>query len=316
MRSRSVSTPFLSSFTAPPPVSGTPCSSPVCAKFGHSPSAHDAMLAVAMWAFNECAHCKAVVAPKRPAERAASGSASTPSDGDTVPSSAPAVEASPSRDSPSFEAAVSHEDTDIPAVTLADDEVANVLTTDGYGILMDEQVMLGWGPVVDDGSTFCPVCRERFTALLHYRVWRGSGDVITSWCQYLSPSLLRAHMETVVTRHCADVTGSGTVTVDDLLTASPPLYWNMLWYSTRLALPELSLPLSLSCTCEGSHTTLRVLSQVGVRLCCLCRRCGHCASCDSGLDTAHCPVQHGQATACCACRRVNTPCHQTHTHRH
>ncbi len=71
---------------------------------------------------------------------------------------------------------------------------------EGYGFLMDESLMLGWGPVFDDGTTFCTLCGERFTAKLHYRVWFDSGVVVDEACAYLSPALMRC--VGVVTSRC------------------------------------------------------------------------------------------------------------------
>lgn len=103
---------------------------------------------------------------------------------------------------------------------------------------------MGWGPVIDDGTTFCPICRERFTPVLNVRLWRGCGTFETTQCHYMSPSLLRVSLETIVIRLCGDGIGSGTISVDDLLVHSPAVYWNMLWYNCRLNLAPLTLPLS------------------------------------------------------------------------
>ena len=118
---------------------------------------------------------------------------------------------------------------------------------EGYGFLMDEQVMLGWGPVFDDGSTFCTMCGERFTATLHYRVWFASGRFVDDSCAYLSPALMRCQLEAVVNRVSQD-SGPGVLCVYDMLHLAPHLYWNLAWYNTRMARPLLPLPYSVECT--------------------------------------------------------------------
>jgi hypothetical protein len=211
--SRSLSTPvFSSGVTGFALGSLTPCKEPVCARFGHLSYAHDVIAAVAMWSLNECAHCKAALAASARSRQHSRGTLPppatvtnpatplyvplTPISTDSEVLGTSAASHAPNPDSPSIAS-------DVP-VTVADDELTTSVLTDGIGMLMDEQVMLGWGPVFDDGTTFCPVCRERFTPILHFRLWRACGSVESSQCLYMSPSLVRAELETLLNRyrHC------------------------------------------------------------------------------------------------------------------
>ena len=106
--------------------------------------------------------------------------------------------------------------------------------------------MLGWGPVVDDGSTFCTMCGERFIATLSFRVWMASGAVVDDSCSYLSPALMRCQLEALVVRLSQD-SGLGVLCVQDMLHLAPHLYWNLAWYNTRMARPPLPLPYASTC---------------------------------------------------------------------
>jgi hypothetical protein len=95
------------------------------------------------------------------------------------------------------------------------------------------QVMLGWGPVLDDGCTFCPVCGERFLAMLRFRVWFASGDVVDDSCVYMSPALVRCQLEASIARVTHDG-GSGLLSVLAILDLAPNLYISA--PTTRVAL--------------------------------------------------------------------------------
>ncbi len=101
-------------------------------------------------------------------------------------------------------------------------------TVTPWPLAQDEQVMLGWGLVLDDGTTFCALCGERFQATLRYRVWLACGTWMDGSCAYLSPALVRCQLEAVVARVSQD-NGPGALCVADLLQLAPHLYWNLLW---------------------------------------------------------------------------------------
>ncbi len=137
---RSMSTPNILSSSQPRGVYTPPtsvCEGPVCAKFGHSSIAHETFAAVAMWCFNECEHCKSAVSAKRSPSSSVTSDSPSASDADDKQ---PSIQAVGAPVSPSFAAAAASTDTDIPSVTLGDEEVISLLQTDGYGMLMDEQV--------------------------------------------------------------------------------------------------------------------------------------------------------------------------------
>jgi hypothetical protein len=92
----------------------------------------------------------------------------------------------------------------------------------------DEQIMLGWGLVLDDGTTFCALCGERFQATLRYRAWLASGTWMDGTSSYLSPALVRCQLEAVVARVSVD-NGPGALCVVDMLQLAPHLYWNIMW---------------------------------------------------------------------------------------
>lgn len=139
-------------FAHTPPVAV--CDAPVCAKFGHTSIAHDVFSAVAIWSFNECMHCKAALTGKMTSRSEANSVRSvSPTSVDAVPVPE-SISASIGTTSPSFTAATARLPTedDMPSVTLDDDEVVSVLSTDGYGMMMDEQVSV-WVP----GYSVCAV---------------------------------------------------------------------------------------------------------------------------------------------------------------
>lgn len=113
------------------PFVGT-CGGPVCDKFGHSASSHDVIAAVAMWCSNACLHCKAAASATLPPR------ALTPAGPVEI---TPDVGPGPVSVADGGYSAIPVDD-ETPPVTLDDDELINVIATDGYGILMDEQVCL------------------------------------------------------------------------------------------------------------------------------------------------------------------------------
>lgn len=97
-----------------------------------------------------------------------------------------------------------------------------------------------------------------------------------------------------VCRVCDEETASGVLTVDDLLESSPNLYWNCLWYNRRLNLPQLQLPLSLSCRAVWCREFCCVSLLCGFG-CHRQRRSKSCCHC--GLDPANRVVSHGKTAS-------------------
>lgn len=240
------------------------CSAPGCLKFGHVSEFHSDIAAVAMWAVNECANCKSAVDLHNGTSKAAmatttatsesiaatTGSAGT-SDlslvGGTGVSNGSASNLSGIGVDAASASPLQPDKEPSPKISMtlaSSSEVYHALQTESYGVLLDEQIMLGWGAVIDDGNTFCPVCRERFPPSLKFRIWRSCGYFVDSFCQYLSPMLLRGELETLINRLTSSNSGFGVISLDDVLAASQSLYWNLLWYSKRLNLPTVTLPLS------------------------------------------------------------------------
>lgn len=104
--------------------------------------------------------------------------------------------------------------------------------------------MLGWDATSRfESSTFCPACRKQLVPLLWHRTWLQSGEVSSGSCEYLSPMALRFRLERLLEAVAFD-DHSVALSLTFLLHTAPELYINLQFYSARLGLPTVCLPLS------------------------------------------------------------------------
>lgn len=101
--------------------------------------------------------------------------------------------------------------------------------------LLDEEILALWAkrPSADRFDTkLVSSSGESFSPTLKYKIMRsGDGDDETRGeVEYLSPDVLRTKLEEII-----EMNGYGVLHI--LSRTSPNLYWNLLWYCTRLDLP-------------------------------------------------------------------------------
>lgn len=133
-------------------------------------------------------------------------------------------------------------------------------------IPLDEEVMAYWAgfnkmdskSCEDDITTahqiICHRCGKAVQPILHCNVYElVDNEVKALWstsAPYVSPYGLRYHMESLILRHGVDIVRS-----DWLQSNYPLVFWNLLWYSTRLA-----TPCGLICPKEINEDLLTMLS--------------------------------------------------------
>ena len=122
---------------------------------------------------------------------------------------------------------------------------------------LDEEIMSCWTDIDIEKSIPCLTCGNNYTPTLKYRVYDSkgfepekasygaiSGFDISGEVVYLSPHSLRLQLEWLILSK-----GEQVLYRENLRCFHPPIYYNLVWYCTRL-----HLPLPLPGTHKHTHT--------------------------------------------------------------